>query len=127
MVGSTHSGSTGTTKKSAQDAFHLEKDLKKAQAASKGKAVERPSSSHGPSGSGQKLPAVGDLLNSRPIIGNDQKLWPKDSELVKDNRGIPMLRNKKTGALTHFVKPEKMRGRKTASVKKFLNDVLSKK
>lgn len=113
--------------KSSQDPFYLEDALKniKAQAAfnAKCKAVERPSRSRGAASPDQKMSAVGGHTNLLPIVVNDLKKWPKDSDLIKDHRGIPNLRNKKTGELMHHVKPENMKGRTTKSIQDFFKTI----
>lgn len=101
----------------------------KAQAVSnaKGKAAVRSPSSRLSSSSGQKLPPVGDLLNSLPGIGPDRRSWPKDSESFTSNYGNLLVRNKKTGKLTHFVKPEIMKEKKTSSIRNYINKRANKK
>ena len=114
--------SSTTTNKSAKDPFHLEKDLakiKKAEDKSKAKAPE-------PKAGSSSTGDVGAHVNAKPMIEDDASKWPKDSEkFTKD--GITLLRNKKTGAVTHVVRPAAMKGHKTKSARQYLMKLLPKK
>lgn len=98
-----------------------EQDQKKAEAASKRKQHARLTPPARQYRSSASLGEVGDHVKALPFIDDDPKKWPEGLERI-EQRGIPMLRNRKTGKPTHVIRLGIMKGKKTSSVRNYITD-----